>query len=121
MIDIYQSRRDYFLSVQYWLRNEKVETNSEYILNTIEDGTFYAKYLAPESSEKQQIDNMFSFDASNTTLKTEDNVGRLKQGDVVKFNNENWLVINVQKLKKINNLQYDNNGSAYYYLSIKSL
>lgn len=96
MVNIYTSRRDYFDKVVYWKRNENIRDLAKYVYENKPDGLFYAKEITAESKESQQISNAFLFDNANITIYTEDAID-IEKNDIVKYENEIWRVVNIQK------------------------
>lgn len=124
-IDIFQSRRNYNEPCKWWSRNE--DNDDEYedddlIMKRVATGTFMAKEVAPEQIQDIVVANSFMFEKNMITIKSPDNLMGIKSKDLVEFQGEKWIVVNVQKSKaKIQNTQYaaNRNCSHYWYLELR--
>ena len=116
-VNIYTSRRDFFDQVLYWRRNEGIRDLAIYVYETKPDGIFYAKEITPESEESQQVNNAFLFDNQTITIYTEDSIN-INKNDIVKYDNEIWRVVNVQKNHIHKTHQFMKHGFDRTYLQL---
>ena len=116
-VNIYTSRRDTFDKVFYWKRNEDIKDLAKYVYETKPDGLFYAKEITPESEDGQQINNAFMFDNTTITIYTEDSV-KIEKNDIVKYDDEIWRVVNVQRQHIHKTHQFMKNGFYRTYLQL---
>ena len=122
-VDIFQSRRNYNEFCRWWSRNEddQYEAN-ELISKRVPSGVFNAKEESPENLRNNVVADSFMFDSSHTMIKTPDNIMGIKNNDLIEYQGEFWIVVNVQKSKaKIQNTRYayDKNCSHYWYLQLR--
>lgn len=121
--DLFQSRRTYNEPCKYWTRNESDEhTSDELIMNRVPSGTFMAKEITAENIQNTQIGNTFMFDRSNITIMTPDNVYGIKNNDLVMFQGEKWIVVDVQKRKahmQQSQFASDRHCSHFFYIELR--
>ena len=121
--DLFQSRRNYNEPCKWWSRNEDDQyEDSDLIIKRVPTGTFMAKEVAPEQLKDTVIANSFMFEQGMITIKSPDNLMGIKSKDLVEFQGEHWIVVNVQKSKaKMQNTQYASNKycSHYWYLELR--
>lgn len=122
-IDISQSRRDYHCLCRWWERDERDEfTSDELILKRIPSGAFWAKEISPEQMRNDIVGGVFNFDSSHVTVKTPDNCEKMKENDLVLYQNEYWIVVSVQKSKvKRGNTMFasDKFCSHFWYIELR--
>lgn len=121
--DLFQSRRNYNEPCRWWSRSEDDRyEDGELIMKRVPTGTFMAKEVAPEQLKDTVIAYSFMFEQGTITIKSPDNLMGIKSKDLVEFQGEKWIVVNVQKSKaKIQNTQYaaNRNCSHYWYLELR--
>ena len=88
-------RRSNFSKCYYWNRLDKDVDKEEYAHSNKTNGFFYAKEIAPITNNKNVINGAFMFDRNQTTLQTSDKV-EIESGDIVKYQDELWRVVDVQ-------------------------
>ena len=97
-VDLFHSRRANYARCQYWSRNENdTLLLSEWVINNKPEGIFYAKPVSIKSNEMNVLVGVFALDDDHITLETDDDV-IINRGYVIKYNNDLWLVQNVQKI-----------------------
>lgn len=123
MIDIFQSRRDYNEPCKWWSRDENDDNEANaLIMKRVPTGIFMAKEVGAEQLRNQVIFDSFMFGQGSVTIKSPDNLTGIKANDLVEYQDEKWLVINVQKIKaKKQNSYYakDTNCSHYWFLELR--
>lgn len=102
MIDIYHSRRNYHLKCHYYKVAGSHLPYNELVNSTTPNGIFYARRESGQYATNTQANNLFQFEVSTITLKTPDNVD-LDPNDLVKFNDEIWIVQNSQRIYHTDN------------------
>lgn len=117
-IDIYTSRRTEHNKCCYWKRLEETYDMEEYSHSNECDGVFYAKEISPQTLQKQIVGGMFMFDESTISLVTHDAVN-IAQGDLVKYDDQYWNVLNVQKIRVKKQSQFLKNTSYKTYIQLK--
>jgi len=95
-INVYTSRRTNYDIVYYWKRNENIKDLAKYVYEVKADGLFYAREITAELKDAQQVNNAFMFDNQSITIVTEDMIN-VEVNDIVKYDNEIWRVVNIQK------------------------
>lgn len=122
-MDLFQSRNTYNERCKWWSRNENDEYESdELVMKKVPSGTFMAKEVSPESDQDNVLGGVFLVERTMTSIKTPDNVFGIKKNDLVMFQNEKWIVLNVQKSKaKIQNTMFanDKHCSHFYYIELR--
>lgn len=123
MIDLETSRRDMFALCKYWLREENPDLIpvSELAYKRIPDGEFYAKEVNSLSIDSQVFGEAFMMRQQNITLKTNDNVSRLKQNDIILYDDHIYRVESIQenKIKKQNQYRMKSSCSSTYFITLK--
>ena len=121
--DLFQSRNTYTETCKWWTRNEDDEyTSDELIMNRVASGHFQAKEINPESKQNRIVGNAFMFDKTTITIKSPDNLGRIKNNDIVQFRGEKWIVVSVQKTKARAQRTFfalDKNVSHFWYIELR--
>ena len=103
MIDIYRSRRGYNYKFTYWTRKENgIMDNEQLIHNNQPNGQFYAKIISSKAKDTNDIAGVFRVGTEGVTIETNDKVMNLDKDDLVKFNNQIWLVgrVNTEAIQK---------------------
>lgn len=120
MIDLNESRRANYEKVDYWKRDEDTSmTTSELVTKKRTSGSFYATEMNPKSDTNNIVDNSFLFDDSSITLMTRDDVTGLAQNDIVRYENELWMVTSVQRRKIKKRSEFSVRPTFHTYISIK--
>ena len=118
-----QSRNTYNETCKWWGRNEDDEyTSDELVMKRVPSGTFQAKEINPESKQNRIIGNSFMFDRTNITIKSPDDLGNIKNNDLVLFRGEKWIVVSVQRTKARAQRTFfalDKNISHYWYIELR--
>ena len=121
--DLFQSRQGYNESCKWWTRDERDKnTPDERIIERIPSGVFMAKEVMPENLQDTVLSDSFMLDKSTVTIKSPDDLGKIKAEDLVEYQGEKWTVISVQKSKaKIQNTMFakDRNCSHFWYLELR--
>ncbi len=117
-IDLQLGRRGDFDRCKYWVRNENDENLEEYTHNHEASGIFYAKEITAEDKHKNIVNDMFMFDENTITIYTKALV-KLKEGDIVDFEGEKWLVKNCQSRKIHKNNEFMTRASYISYIQLK--
>jgi len=99
MIDLWQSRRDTFVEVEYWsqIDDESLVKNYQIAYNKLPTGSFMAKEVSAYTYDKQVLGESIMVDDENVTLYTRDKVSDLKVNDKVKYNEKFYRVDSIQK------------------------
>lgn len=120
MINVFQSRRTSHNFCEWWSRNKDSSyiNPSDYIYNVERTGVFWAEATSASTKEKQNFGGVFLFDANNITIETRDNVTGMAAGDLVKYKNDLWRVVNIQY---VNDKKQEYFGNANYitYIQLK--
>lgn len=90
------SRRVNFDECKYWSRDYDDDDLEEYTYKNNYSGIFWAKESNANTTEKNVIDGTFIYDESTITIETNDLIS-IKPGDIVKFEDKLWHVVNVQE------------------------
>lgn len=117
-INEYTSRRVNFELCYYWKRNDEEKDLSEYLLEEVPNGRFYAREITAFTNRKQEINNTFLFDETTITIETNDTI-EAKVGDVVYFDDEVWVVLNIQRKHIHKNKQFLKADYNRTYLQLK--
>lgn len=121
--DLMQSRNTYNETCKWWTRNEDDEyTSDELVMKRVPSGHFQAKEINPESKQNRIVGNAFMFDRTNITIKSPDNLEKIKNNDIVLFRGEKWIVSSVQKTKARAQRTFfalDKHISHYWYLELR--
>lgn len=97
-IDLFHSRRTNYRKCEYWVRDEREQNPpSKWVLYNQSNGRFYAKPVSPKTNQMNVINNVWALDVNHETLETDDEID-IKRGCIVKYNDELWLVENVQSI-----------------------
>lgn len=121
--DLFQSRRTYNELCKWWARDERDQHDlDELVMRRIPSGEFYAKEVNPEQLQKTVIGAAFVFDKTTVTIKTPDNIMKLKNNDLVLYRGAKWLVVDVQRRhahEQQSEFARDSECSHYYYINLR--
>jgi len=122
-IDIYNSRATYNDKCTWWSRNESEEDIEldELVMKRVPTGSFMAKEVSPLRKQDAQIGGVFQVEKHTITIKSPDDLSSIVQKDLVKFRDEFWIVVSVQRSKSRNQNTFfasDKNCSHYWYLEL---
>lgn len=117
-IDIKLGRRGDYDLCKYWVRDESDEDLSEFVRKTTPSGRFYCHEVTAEILQKNQLNNLFMFDASSITIRTRAAI-KIKQGDAVQYNDDIWIVKDVQFVPVHKNNQFMKNPSGFTYIQLQ--
>lgn len=118
MIDIYHSRRGKFRKCFYWLRNNK-EPVEALIHDISPTGIFYAVEASVISKVSNNIYGRILFDKQTVTLMTDDDIEDITQNCVIKYNDQIWLVIDVQIELHMKETQFSKKQHATRFLTLR--
>lgn len=98
-IDLFHSRRTNYHKCIYWVRDERNAVGSprNWVLENQPSSNFYAKTISVKSNQMNIINGVWAVDKDYITLETDDTVDDINRGCLVNFNEELWLVENVQR------------------------
>lgn len=111
-------RRGQFNRCEYWIRDEDDEDLSQYTYENESSGVFYAEEVTSEDLRKMIVNGVFMFDESLITLQTKGSVS-LKKGDLVRYDDDIWIVQSSQVKKTHKNEQFMRRPSTSTYVQIK--
>ena len=99
MIDLWQSRRDAFVPVEYWsqIDNEDLVSNSQISYNRLPTGTFMAKEVSSFTDDSQVVGETLMYDEITVNIYTRDKIDDLRVNDIVKYEGKIYRVDNIQK------------------------
>ena len=120
-VDIFHSRRTNYELCRYWIRNESeiVGNASKWILNRVESGTFWAKEITAKENRMGQLGNVFAFDENHITIETDDDVDFMTRGCIVRYDDEIWIVDNVQSKIHRKESEFDKEKHYKYYINMR--
>lgn len=118
-VDIFSSRRDYFEECEYWLRKTDENPNELIYSFRQSDGYFDAKLSNPETFGKGVVGGVFMFDTKSLMLETRDDISSMKSNDIVKYQNNFYIVEDIQKVQERKNSQYHYDVTYIYYISLR--
>jgi hypothetical protein len=118
-VDLFVSRRDLFVECEYWLRDTNSDPNELIYKSRNPNGTFDAKIPDTETLGKQILGGVFMFDTTNLMLETTDDIHMLKENDVVRYQNNFYMVEQIQKVAIRRNAQFFDDVQYKYYLSLR--
>lgn len=119
-VDLWQSRRANFEKCEWWKRdNEATKDLSKFVLGKKRQGYFYATEANSQSFKNSQYGGVFMSRETNITLKTNDDVGEIQEGDIVRYSNTLWRVTDVQVSEIHKQKQFLDEVSKVTYIGIK--
>lgn len=116
--DLLVGRRELHERCKFWVRDDEEKELSEYVYNTTPSGWFYAKEITSEDLRKTQLNGVFMFDESLTTIYTTSGLN-IKKGDLIEYMGEIWFAQSVQKKRINKNRQFMSRPSFECYIQIK--
>lgn len=122
MIDLWQSRRDAFVPVEYWsqIDNEDLVSNSQISYNRLPTGTFMAKEVSSFTDDSQVVGEALMYDENTVNIYTRDKVSDLRVNDIVKYEGKIYRVDNIQKNYVKKQRQFmKREASAEYFISLR--
>lgn len=111
-------RRGDFDKCFYWVRDENNEDLSQYEHKKEPDGIFWAEEITAEEKRKLIVGSGFMFDENLITIRTKGQIS-LKEGDIVNFEGEDWIVKNCQQRKYSKTQQFMNTPQKISYIQLK--
>lgn len=117
-IDLNTSRRTLHNKCRYWKVKTKNKDKSEIVYEQKPDGMFYAKEISAFSKDNQIVGDVFMFNSKTITIMTTDKVD-INTNDVVEFNGNLWIVVNIQKRRKLKQAQFLKHTSEETYMQLK--
>lgn len=119
-VDLWQSRRANFEKCEWWKRdNEATKDLSKFVLSKKRQGYFYATEANSQSFKNSQYGGVFMSRETNITLKTNDDVDEIQEGDIVRYSNALWRVTDVQVSEIHKQKQFLDEVSKVTYIGIK--
>lgn len=118
-IDLYHSRRGNFKECYYYVRNEKINDLSKFILQSKPVGMFYAKLFSPYSRQNQDVANVFRFSENQLTLETTDDVEDLKENNIVLYMGKPYVVLSVQREECLKESEYLQEHYCKTYIGLR--
>ena len=91
---------------------------SEYTHKTTPNGYFYSEEVTAQEKRKLVINNSFMFDEDLVTIKTKSQIS-LKEGDLVEYEEEIWMVKSCQAKKVSKNEQFMKRPCKVTYIQLK--
>ena len=122
MIDLWTSRRDFFLKCEYWSQNEDENyvSNMEIVHNDMPTGTFRAKEVNSFVVSNGIIGSSFMYEENNVTIETRYDVSDLKRNDLVRIEEKFYRVDSIQKAYVKKQRQFHKGKtSASYFISLR--
>ena len=122
MIDLWQSRRDAFVPVEYWsqIDNEDLVSNSQISYNRLPTGTFMAKEVSSFTDDSQVVGETLMYDEITVNIYTRDKIDDLRVNDIVKYEGKIYRVDNIQKNYVKKQRQFmKREASAEYFISLR--
>ena len=122
MIDLWQSRRDVFVPVEYWsqIDNEDLVSNSQISYNRLPTGTFMAKEVSSFTDDSQVVGETLMYDEITVNIYTRDKIDDLRVNDIVKYEGKIYRVDNIQKNYVKKQRQFmKREASAEYFISLR--
>lgn len=116
--NLLQGRRGAFDKCKYWVVDNDNLDLSEYTHNTEPSGIFYANELTAKEKRKLVINNSFMFNEELVTLHTKSQI-TLKEGDLVEYDGDIWIVKNCQSKKIGKNEQFMSRPCKENYIQLK--
>lgn len=111
-------RRGDYDKCKYWVVDEENLDLEEYTHNTTPSGIFYAEETTAKERRKLVINNSFMFDEELVTIKTKSQIS-LKEGDLVEYEDEIWIVKSCQTRKISKNEQFMKRPCRVAYIQLK--
>ena len=116
-INLRTSRRVNFNKCAYWNRKDKDVDKEEYAHNNAVNGYFYAKEVSPITKNKNVVNGLFMVDRNQTTLYTTDRIN-IESGDIVKYNDDLWRVVDIQEVPIKKQSQFMHQVDCETYLQL---
>lgn len=121
--DLFQSRRNYNVCCKWWSRAENNDVeDDELIYERIPSGHFYAKEVTAEATSNNALSGVFMTEKTKVTIKSPDDLGKIKSKDLIEYQGEKWIVDSVQKSKARLQRTFfalDKNVSHYWYIELR--
>lgn len=122
MIDLWQSRRDAFVPVEYWsqIDDDDVVSNSQIAYKILPSGTFMAKEVSSFTDDSQVVGETLMYDERTVNIYTRDKVNDLRVNDMVRYEGKFYRVDNIQKNYVKKQRQFmKREASAEYFISLR--
>ena len=117
------SRRDCHELCAWWERNESDDyTDDELIMKRPPSGYFHAKEMTSETYDNGIVGGSFMYDRATVLIRTPDDVSGLKNNCLVKYQDDKWIVVSVQR-KNIRNgmteFAPERNVPHFFYIQLR--
>lgn len=120
-VDIYASRRTNYHKIYWWKSDKKSNYDmNEVVYKKKYSGHFYASETNPVQTRSELINGAFKFDKNTTMLKTSDNVEKLDIDDIIKYDNKNWIIVDIQQSQVHKQGEFGLKITNITYLTIRS-
>lgn len=120
-VDVFTSRRTNYNKCRYWIARDEVNGTSptDYDIDSIEDGVFYAREENSEVFGYQVVANDVLFEEQNIMISTMDDVHDLIVNSMVEYNDEKWRVADIQRVKQKKQNQLSKIIAYKYFISLR--
>lgn len=118
-IDLNTSRRTYHTKCRYWKVNTKYKDKSELVHDKKPFGIFFAKENNSWTSDNEIVNEVLMIKTSEISISTQDK-NSLEVNDIVDYNGDLWIVINVQRKKIKRQSQFMKTTSEITYIQLRS-
>jgi len=118
-VDLFRSRRGNFLRCEYYKRDISHKgDNASLIHKKKPDGIFYAKITGDKTQDAQNVAGYWNITSNQITLETEDIINVVVK-DLVKVNEEIWLVERLSDSPLMKNYEFGRKASKKTILTLR--
>ena len=119
-INLDNSRRSYNIPCKWWKKDIKWGNLQKLTHENKPEGIFYAREHQPSNKVQNFDGDLVKVDTQNTVIETQDNILGIEDGDIVKYNEELWIIDSVQSKMINKRSEYDRRPARITWLSLRN-
>lgn len=120
MINLDNSRRSYNIKCKWWKSSVKPSDLQKLDHKIKAEGIFYARENQPSTKTEQFDSDIVKIDLQNTTIETQDNVIGINHECLVEYDNQIWIVDNVQTKMINKRSEYDRRPARITWITLRN-
>lgn len=119
-INLNNSRRSYNIRCKWWASNVKWGDLQKLSHKNKPEGIFYAREHQPSNKLENFDGDLVKIDIQNTVIETQDNVIGINHECLVEYDNQIWIVDNVQTKMQNKRSKYNIRPSRITWITLRN-
>lgn len=119
-INLNNSRRSYNIRCRWWKSDIKWSDLQKLIHENKPAGIFYAREHQPSNKLENFDGDLVKIDIQNTVIETQDNVIGINHECLVEYDNQIWIVDNVQSKMQNKRSKYNIRPSRITWITLRN-